>query len=72
MKIAVFLGPTLPVAEARAVLDAQYLAPARQGDLYRAVKHGATILCLIDGYFDQVESVAHKEVLWAMAEGVHV
>lgn len=74
VKIAVFLGPTLPASEARAVLggDAEILPPAKQGDLYRAVKAGATILGLVDGYFDQVESVAHKEVLWAMSQGIHV
>jgi len=72
MKIAVFLGPTLAASEARAVVDAEILPPAKQGDLYLAVKGGTTIIGLIDGYFDQVESVAHKEVLWAMSQGVHV
>ena len=73
MKIALFLGPTLPAAEARALLkDADLLPPAKQGDLYRATEQGAKIVGLVDGYFDQVESVAHKEVLWAMSRGVHV
>ncbi len=73
MKITVFLGPTLPEEEARAVLgDAEILPPARQGDLYRAARDGAAILGLVDGYFDQVNSVAHKEVLWALSRGVHV
>lgn len=73
MKIVVFLGPTLDAREARAVLeDVQILPPARQGDLYRAAKNGADVLGLVDGYFDQVEAVAHKEVLWAMSKGVHV
>ena len=73
MKIAVFLGPTLPAAEARAALDdVDVLPPAKQGDLYRAAKDGAAIIGLVDGYFDQVNSVAHKEVLWAMSHGVHV
>lgn len=73
MKIAVFLGPTLDAADARAVLpDVEILPPARQGDLYRAARDGAAILGLVDGYFDRVEAVAHKEVLWAMSRGVHV
>jgi hypothetical protein len=73
VKIALFLGPTLPAAEARAALPgAEILPPARQGDLYRAARDGATILGLVDGYFDQVESVSHKEVLWAMSQGAHV
>ncbi len=73
MKIAVFLGPTLPAGEAREALgDAEILPPAAQGDLYRAARDGAAIIGLVDGYFDRVSSVAHKEVLWALSHGVHV
>ena len=35
----VFLGPTLPSAEARRLLpEATILPPARQGDIYRAAR----------------------------------
>jgi hypothetical protein len=69
----VFLGPTLPVAQAREVLDAEYLPPVRQGDVYRAVvRRRPRAIGIVDGYFRQVPSVWHKEILWAMAEGVHV
>jgi AraC-like DNA-binding protein len=69
----VFVGPTLPVAEARQILDADYLPPVRQGDVYRAVTRLRPLAVgIIDGYFHQVPSVWHKEILWAMAEGVHV
>ena len=73
MKACVFVGPTLPLPEARAVLDAVYLPPVQQGDVYRAVmRHRPTAVGIIDGFFQQVASVWHKEILWAMAEGVHV
>ena len=73
MKACVFVGPTLPLPEARAVLDAIYLPPVQQGDVYRAVmRHRPTAVGIIDGFFQQVASVWHKEILWAMAEGVHV
>jgi hypothetical protein len=73
MKPCVFVGPTLPVPDARVVLDAVYLPPVRQGDVYRAVvRHRPTAVGIIDGFFQQVPSVWHKEILWAMAEGVHV
>ena len=73
MTTCVFVGPTLPLPEGRAVLDALYLPPARQGDVYRAVvRHRPHAVGIIDGYFQQVASVWHKEILWAMAEGVHV
>ena len=73
MTACVFLGPTLPVAQARKVLDAEYLPPVRQGDVYRAVsRYRPRAVGIVDGYFHQVPSVWHKEILWAMAEGVHV
>ena len=73
MTACVFLGPTLPVAQAHEVLDAEYLPPVRQGDVYRAVVcRRPRAIGIVDGYFRQVPSVWHKEILWAMAKGVHV
>lgn len=73
MKACVFLGPTLPAAEAEAALPAVYLPPVRQGDVHRAVlRYRPDIIGIIDGHFHQVPSVWHKEILWAMAKGVHV
>lgn len=73
-KIVVFLGPSLPEAEARKILDAdvEYLPPAKRGDLFRAARDGAEVICLIDGVFFQDCSVAHKEVLYALDHGVKV
>jgi hypothetical protein len=69
----VFLGPTLPVAEASRLVEATFLPPARQGDVYRAVKRlRPAVIGIIDGYFHQSASVWHREILWAMAEGIHV
>lgn len=72
MKVFVFLGPTLPVDEARAHLEAIYLPPAEQGSVYRAAAQGAFAILVVDGYFERVPAVWHKEVLWAIAQGVHV
>lgn len=73
MTTCVFVGPTIPIPDARSVLDAVYLPPVRQGDVYRAViRHRPRAVGIIDGYFQQVPSVWHKEILWAMARGVHV
>ena len=73
-KIVVFLGPSLPEAEAREILDAdvEYLPPAKRGDLFKAARDGAEVICLIDGVFFQDCSVAHKEVLYALDHGVKV
>ena len=73
MNICVFLGPSLHVDEARELLpEATYLPPARAGDLVRAVQRGAQVIAIIDGFFEQVPSVWHKEVLHALSRGVHV
>ena len=72
-KVLVFAGPTLPSSADRALLSATYLPPAAQGDLFRAARlHKPDVIGVIDGYFHLVPSIRHKEVLWAMAEGIHV
>jgi hypothetical protein len=71
-KVVVFLGPSLPEAQARKILDAVYLPPAKRGDVYKAAKDGAEVICLIDGVFFQDCSVAHKEVLYALEIGAKV
>ncbi|CAD5373294.1 TfuA domain-containing protein [Rubrivivax sp. A210] len=68
----VFLGPSLPLAQARALLDADYRPPAAQGDLYRAALSRPFAIGLIDGVFHAQPSVWHKEILWALSEGIHV
>ncbi|RKH88807.1 hypothetical protein D7Y21_13365 [Corallococcus sp. AB045] len=72
MNVVIFAGPTLSASEGARVLDATYLPPAAQGDLYRAALGKPVAIGLIDGYFERVPSVSHKEILWAMKQGVHV
>jgi hypothetical protein len=73
MSAVIFLGPTLALDEARAILDATYLPPASQGDVFRAVATSdAHVIGIIDGHFHEVPAVWHKELLWAMSQGVQV
>ena len=74
MKAVVFLGPTLSVKEAEKDLRATYLPPVARGDVYRATLLRPTplVIAIIDGSFAQQASVNHKEILWAMAQGIHV
>jgi hypothetical protein len=72
VSVLVFVGPTLPAAEARERTDCVCLGPAAQGDVYRATLRRPKAIALIDGYFDHVCSVWHKEILWALRQGVHV
>lgn len=72
MNAVIFAGPTLPRDEGSALLDAEWRPPAAQGDVYRAAREGFDAIGIIDGYFEVVPSVWHKEVLWAMSRGARV
>jgi hypothetical protein len=68
----VFLGPSLPLAEAQRILDAVYLPPVSMGDIYRLMARGPTVIAIIDGLFEQTPAVWHKEILFALSRGVRV
>ncbi|MCC7054318.1 MAG: hypothetical protein IT355_13710 [Gemmatimonadaceae bacterium] len=71
--IVVFLGPSLPLRDAMAELDAVFLPPARQADIITAVRvHRPRAIALIDGEFGQSLSVWHKELLYAIDRGIPV
>jgi hypothetical protein len=72
MTTYVFLGPSLPVEQATRLLDATYLPPIQQGDLLRLLDRKPRYVGIIDGYFETVPAVWHKEILLAMSSGVHV
>ncbi len=60
MTAVVFLGPSLPVSEARRVLDATYLPPVQQGDILSAItRHEPDVIGVVDGEFFQTLSVWH-------------
>jgi len=68
-----FLGPSLPLAEARKILPgAEFRGPARQGDVLRALRVRPKVLALIDGVFESQPAVWHQELRVALSEGVHV
>lgn len=72
MRAAVFVGPTLcddPILKSRAF---EWHPPAAQGDVYRVARTKAGVIGLIDGRFETLPSVWHKEILWALARGIHV
>lgn len=71
--VVVFIGPSLPLEEALAILpDAEYLPPAKRGDVTRAAESGALVIVLIDGVFFQDRAVGHREILQAVQSGVKV
>lgn len=69
----VFVGPTIPAGDVIALLPGVRCAPpARMGDVHAAVRKGARSIGIIDGYFEVVPAVWHKEILWALSRGVRV
>jgi hypothetical protein len=72
MKAYIFVGPTIPIDEAREVLDAVYLPPVAQGDVYLAARTRPRAIGIVDGFFDHVPAVWHKEILWALSQGIEV
>ena len=72
MSAVVFIGPTISVEEVSSVIDAVCLPPVSQGDVYRVSRQKPRAIGIVDGYFQGVPSVWHKEILWAMSEGIHV
>lgn len=73
MKSVIFVGPTLSGHPILASPEFVWLPPAAEGDIYRAArKRGIRAIGLIDGIFEAVPSVWHKEILWALSRGIHV
>lgn len=72
MRAIVFAGPSLPANAAPTVPGVEWRPPARQGDVYQAAREDPEIIAIVDGYFEVIPTVWHKEILWAMAQGVHV
>ncbi len=72
MRAVVFAGPTLAGATVKEGPDFIFLPPAAHGDIYRAALGSPKAIGLIDGFFETVPAVWHKEILFALSEGVHV
>ena len=73
MTAIIFAGPSLPPALRPVAEPAiEWRPPVQQGELYRAALARPAVIGIIDGYFEVVPTVWHKEILWAMAQGIHV
>jgi hypothetical protein len=70
VKTVVFIGPTLHV-ESHDDLDIR--PPAAVGDVLRASRErGVRRIALVDGYFERMAAVWHKEILLALERGIAV
>ena len=72
MRAVIFAGPSLPPASRPADPALEWRPPVKQGDIYEAALSRPAIIGIVDGYFEVTPTVWHKEILWAMAQGIHV
>lgn len=72
-KIYVFSGITLSRSEIEKLSSAlEPKPPAKCGDILTAIKEGVSLIILIDGSFDWTRAIWHKEILFAISQGVNV
>ncbi len=70
MKTCIFTGPTL-YREPTPPCLSRY-GPVSLGSVFRAVEGGYERVGIIDGFFGNMPSVWHKEILYAISQGVEV
>lgn len=71
----VFVGPTLPAAEVTRLLPGATLAPpVGFGDVLRLARARARPrrIAIVDGYFERMAAVWHKEIVYALERGIEV
>ena len=71
-RVHVFVGPSLAGAARPGGADFVFHGPVAKGDVYRLVEQRPLAIGIVDGYFERVPAVWHKEILWALAQGVRV
>jgi hypothetical protein len=68
MRTLVFVGPTLAATE----VPFEVRPPAGVGDVLRAARERVDRIAIIDGYFERMAAVWHKEILVALEKGIAV
>jgi hypothetical protein len=84
----IFSGPTLPPLpikeklnydlneDRELMLDSgekiKFMPPVSEGDILKLIPLKPKIIGIIDGYFEHIPSVWHKEILYAMSQGIYV
>ncbi|MFK7994093.1 MAG: TfuA-like protein [Granulosicoccus sp.] len=68
----IFAGPTISHLQISQHLDCVCLPPIAHGDILDVLTRSPNAIGIIDGYFEGAPSVWHKEILYAMDQGVRV
>ncbi len=71
-RAVIFAGPSLPASLRPSDPAFDWRQPIKQGEVYEAALGRPAIIGIIDGYFEVTPTVWHKEILWAMSQGIHV
>jgi hypothetical protein len=76
-RVCFFVGPSISPTDFRAACSAiegevSILPPIEQGDLLRLLTDLPDVIGIVDGYFFQVPSVLHKEILLVLERGARV
>jgi hypothetical protein len=72
MSAIIFAGPSFPPSARPSIAGVEWRPPLRRGDLYLAALQRPRLIGIVDGYFESVPTVWHKEILWALVQGIHV
>jgi hypothetical protein len=69
----VFLGPTCPPGDIRAILPGAFIvAPVARGDLYRYRMLGFSVFLILDGVFGNALAISPREVIDVIEDGAAV
>lgn len=68
-----FIGPTISITEAKKYLaNALYLPPVKCGDVIKCMMYKPKKIGIIDGCFENIGAVWHKEILFAIEHNIQV
>ena len=70
--VIVFALPGLARPATATDMKLDFRPPAVMGDLYRAAGEKPAAILLLNGVFETAPAVRHKEILWALSQGISV
>jgi len=78
IRIIIYLGPSLPLEEAKNILSSDknreviYAPPIRRGDIPKAVSEDFDIIGIIDGVFFRESAVSPRELMEVLKSGIKI
>ncbi|HOC77536.1 MAG TPA: TfuA-related McrA-glycine thioamidation protein [Methanofastidiosum sp.] len=78
IKIIIYLGPSLPVDEAKKLLhsnnnrEVTYAPPIKRGDIPKAISENYQVIGIIDGIFFRESAVSPREIMEVLKSNIKV